>query len=60
MRLWPFKKKPDIDQLIFDYAERRKAVDERELVAPVPEAELFASYDRRTKCAGPDALRRRL
>jgi hypothetical protein len=39
---WLFKKKRDINQLIFDCAEHRNAEDERELVALVMEAELFA------------------
>ena len=40
--MWPFKKKRDINQLIFDCAEYRRAADMQELIACLLHTELFA------------------
>src|SRR5262245_38529651 len=40
--MWPFKRKRNINQLIFDYAEHRRSADTQELIACLMHTELFA------------------
>jgi len=40
--MWPFKRKRDINQLIFDCAEHRRSADAQELIACLMHTELFA------------------
>jgi hypothetical protein len=40
--MWPFKKERDINQLIFDCAEYKKAADTKQLTECLMRAELFA------------------
>jgi len=42
VNIWPFKKKRDVNQLMFDCAEYHRPADRRELVALLMRTELFA------------------
>jgi len=41
--MWPFKKKRDVNQLIFDCAEYHRSADMEELIACLMHTELFAA-----------------
>jgi hypothetical protein len=41
--MWPFKRRRNVNQLIFDYAEYRRPADIKELVSVLRQTEFFAS-----------------